>query len=272
MNFLTQLWKISGVYFYFLFIVSFLLWSYIFYIILSIKFKNIEMKSAHAENKILKKLNTVFFLAGIAPLIGLLGTIDGIVEIFKNIWISKDISPSIMASGIGLALATTQTGLVIAIPGIAAGNFIKGKYCPDNRVKVKKGKNKLREKIKGKNIVNDLNLTPLLDMVFILLIFFVVTSSFIENHSIDLNLPGASTGQSVGKEANFIVLNKNNQLFLNSKPVSYGEISLKINELEKKDLIISADKNVAAGKLIELIDFLRKNKISSISVSVENEE
>ena len=272
MNFLTELYKLSGVYFYFLFGVSFLMWAYIIYIILNLRFGPADFKSAYLKKIFLKKLNTVFFLAGIAPLIGLLGTVDGIVDIFKGIYVSKDVSSSIMASGIGRALTTTQTGLVIAIPGLAAGNFIKERYFGFERAEAKKEKTKMRYKTKGKNIVNDLNITPLLDMVFILLIFFVVTSSFIENYTIDLSLPKASTGESTKKEANYIVLSETNDIFLNDKIVTYNEIGFKLDELKGKDFIVSADKDVSAGKLIELIDFLRKNNVLNISVSVENEE
>lgn len=271
MKFLADLIEISGFYFYCLFIVSFFMWSFIFYIFLSLKFGSFNLKSACIKKLFLTRLKTVFFLAGIAPLIGLLGTVDGIMEIFKGIYVSKDVSAKVMASGIGRALTTTQAGLFIAIPGLAAANFIKERYLGLGRLNLKK-EEKMGYRTKSKNIVNDLNITPLLDMVFILLIFFVVTSSFMENYAIDLSLPGASTGEGIKKEVNYIVLNKNNEIFLNNEKISYEEISLKFDNLSRKDFVVAADKNVSAGKLIELIDFLRKNNISNISVSVENEE
>jgi len=246
------------------------MWSYIFYIYFQLKTKT-SLKSDYIQKNFLKKLNTVFFLAGIAPLAGLLGTVEGIIEIFSGIGKTQSINADVMAEGIGKALTTTQIGLVIAIPGLAAGNFIKEKYCFNDKWNIKKEK-KMRYKRREKNIVNDLNITPLLDMVFILLIFFVVTSSFITSKAVDISLPKASTGKEVSENAGFISIDKTGELFLNNEKTGFEQMKNNISELSGKTIVVAPDKEVSSGRLIEVIDFLRSNNITQIAVSVEENE
>jgi len=71
-----------------------------------------------------KYLNLISILATIAPLLGLLGTVIGMVKTFDVISFFGTGNPKAMASGISEALITTQTGLIIAIPGIYMNNFL----------------------------------------------------------------------------------------------------------------------------------------------------
>ena len=274
MEYLKRLSGISGIYFYLLFILSLVMWSYVFYIYIYLKPREKEeIKSCFIQKRFLKKLNTIFFLSAFAPLLGLLGTVDGIIDIFKEICITSNLSSGIMAGGIGKALTTTQMGLIIAIPGFAAGNFIKEKYLLKTHVKKKKGL-KLRRSVKDRNLVNDINMTPMLDMVFILLIFFVVTSSFIQNKIIEISIPEASGGKPADEKINYISVNVQGELFWNSSPSDYNELGKiflnKNSKIEK--IIIAPDKNVPSGKLVEVMDFLGKNKITNIAIFVKDNE
>jgi len=72
-----------------------------------------------------KHLNTLAVIAGVAPLLGLLGTVTGMIELFDVITNYGTGDPKIMASGISVALVTTQTGLSIAIPIMLIHNYIR---------------------------------------------------------------------------------------------------------------------------------------------------
>jgi biopolymer transport protein ExbB len=77
------------------------------------------------EQKIDKYIQTILVLAGIAPLLGLLGTVCGMISTFEVIaWFGTG-NARAMASGISEALITTQTGLLVAVPGLVLGNFLQ---------------------------------------------------------------------------------------------------------------------------------------------------
>ncbi len=72
-----------------------------------------------------RHMTTLMVLAVVAPLLGLLGTVTGMVDTFRAIGIHGTGNPQAMASGIKEALITTQTGLMIAIPGLLVGQSLR---------------------------------------------------------------------------------------------------------------------------------------------------
>jgi len=77
------------------------------------------------EEEIERSIGTILVLAAIAPLLGLLGTVAGMITTFDVIARFGTGDAKAMASGISEALLTTQTGLVVAVPGLMMGNFLK---------------------------------------------------------------------------------------------------------------------------------------------------
>jgi len=71
-----------------------------------------------------KRLTTISVLGAAAPLLGLLGTVAGMIELFESITLYGTSDPKLMAGGISIALITTQTGLAISVPIMIAHNFI----------------------------------------------------------------------------------------------------------------------------------------------------
>ncbi len=83
-----------------------------------------KMQIALSEQKLLLERNTGFLgtMAGAAPLIGLLGTVWGIMRAFHDMALSGSSAPSVVAAGIAEALITTATGLVVAVPALMLYN------------------------------------------------------------------------------------------------------------------------------------------------------
>jgi len=103
-----------------------------------------EFKKDSIENFINRKirklefgLNTVKIIASIAPLLGLLGTVIGVLESFDSITKSGLGDPSIFSSGISVALITTIAGLIVAIPHYIGYNYIVG-ILDDIELKIQK--------------------------------------------------------------------------------------------------------------------------------------
>ncbi len=116
-----------------------------------------------------------------------------------------------------------------------------------------------------------LNLTSLIDVLFILIIFFSVTSTFLEQPGIDLKLPEAETSEAFTTQKVIVYIDKDTNLFLNDKVISLNELAKEIKELNsyKKDksIVLKADEKADYGRVIEVMDQLRKNGVYKIIVS-----
>ena len=114
-----------------------------------------------------------------------------------------------------------------------------------------------------------LDIAPLIDVVFLLLIFFMLTSSFIFQPGIRVNLPRAVTSEILHKELLVIVVTDNNEIFINDRPVERDELISRITLAgqEEQSLLIKADKGADVGRVIEVWDICRQVDIKRISIA-----
>jgi biopolymer transport protein TolR len=126
--------------------------------------------------------------------------------------------------------------------------------------------------------ITGINVTPLVDVMLVLLIIFMVTTTYIVHRSIQIKLPKAQTAdkQITTKNLAFII-DKNSNIYLDGKLISYKNISNKINFYKqqqnisqpKLQALISADRTTPHGQVIKLIDTIRKNGIIDFAIDVE---
>lgn len=116
-----------------------------------------------------------------------------------------------------------------------------------------------------------INLTPLIDVLFILIIFFTVSSTFLEQPGIELKLPEAESSQSHTAQKVIIYVDKNESIFLNDDPVEIENVAEAVEKLisaqTDKSVVLHADKEVHHGIIIHIMDLLRKRGIYKIVVS-----
>jgi len=124
--------------------------------------------------------------------------------------------------------------------------------------------------------ITGINVTPLVDVMLVLLIIFMVTATYITNRSINVNLPKADTADSDSKSKNLaFVLDAKSQLYLDGKAISFDEVAARIQEEQAKangaalNAIISADKETPHGAVVKLIDTVRKHGITDFAINVE---
>jgi len=121
-----------------------------------------------------------------------------------------------------------------------------------------------------------LNIAPLVDVVLLLIIFFMLTSHFIEETGIDLMLPTSKT--AVSKEASPIVVSivKEGNVFLNERPISIEKLSFQLmpllGEREKKEVMVKVDKECRVQILVSVMDEIRKAGAKAIVLSAEKDE
>ena len=125
------------------------------------------------------------------------------------------------------------------------------------------------------SVIAEINIVPFVDIVLVLLIIFMLTSSAIVRASIAVDLPSAaSAGSAVSSTLN-IVLNDNGELFLNGDPVTHKALGAHVARASWKDedlqAVISADKSVGYGQVISIIDVVKGNGVKSFALNIQRE-
>jgi biopolymer transport protein ExbD len=114
---------------------------------------------------------------------------------------------------------------------------------------------RFREKRVTKSIIN---LTPMVDMLFLILLFFLVTSSFIEQPNIKLELPSTKYASTSKIEERVLTISRDGKLFFQNEPVDRKNlVTVLKNAFSKEDdktLILRADKNVSYGTVVDIMD------------------
>ncbi len=118
----------------------------------------------------------------------------------------------------------------------------------------------------------EINLTPMLDVVFIMLIFFIVTASFIKEAGIDVNRPDAPMTESKPEEANILVLiNANDEIWIERRLIDPRAVRANIERLHAENpegsVVIQAN-NASTNKiLVEVMDSARQAGVYNISIA-----
>ena len=122
---------------------------------------------------------------------------------------------------------------------------------------------------------SNLDLTPMLDIVFIMLIFFIVTTSFIKESGIEVNRPNAETAERDQKGNILVAISENNEIFIDRRKVDLRAIRPNIIRLKAENpegsVIIQADKASQTGLWVEAMDQIRLAGVQEISIAAEND-
>ena len=122
---------------------------------------------------------------------------------------------------------------------------------------------------------SEINMTPMLDVVFIMLIFFIVTASFVKEAGIDVNRPDAPT--AVKKEnANILVaISANNDIWIDRRKVDPRSIRANIERLHAENpqgsVVIQADEEANTKTLIQVMDASRQAGVFNVSIAAQDE-
>jgi len=121
----------------------------------------------------------------------------------------------------------------------------------------------------------EVNLTPLIDVVFLLLIFFMVSTTFIYSNSIDVNLPAAKGDETSVSENIRVVLTQSGVINIDGTQFKENQVEAQLAEMKKNKpestVIIEADKNVTHGKVVFVMDASRKAGFEKFAIAVEEE-
>ncbi len=121
---------------------------------------------------------------------------------------------------------------------------------------------------------SDINLTPMLDVVFIMLIFFIVTATFIKQTGIDVLRPEAMTALKKPTVSVLVAISEKGDIWIDKKRVDPGTVRAEIERLHaenpKGGMVIQADKSAKYEKLKGVLDAARAAGLSEVAISTES--
>jgi biopolymer transport protein ExbD len=122
-------------------------------------------------------------------------------------------------------------------------------------------------------ITEEINISPLIDIVFILLIFFIVTTVFVEETGIDVDKPQAASARNLEKNSVLIAITESGQVIFGGREVGItgvGAIVRRLNQQESMPVIIQADSNVPTHLLVRVIDEAKLAGAPAVSIATRN--
>ena len=122
---------------------------------------------------------------------------------------------------------------------------------------------------------NEINLTPMLDVVFIMLIFFIVTASFVREAGLDVNRPDAPMTQSKPEDSNILVLiNANDEIWIDRRLIDPRAVRANIERMHAENpegsVVIQANNSSSNKMLVQVMDAARLAGVYNISIADSN--
>ena len=128
---------------------------------------------------------------------------------------------------------------------------------------------------RAKRIRIHLDIAPLIDIVLLLLIFFMLTSNFIMQPGIKITLPKAKTSKPQEEENIVVFITEDNKIYLNDREINIGELrealEKKLKTAEKKIVILKADEKINLGLAVKVMDIAKEAKAENLVISTEIE-
>ncbi|MEX0738121.1 MAG: biopolymer transporter ExbD [Pseudohongiella sp.] len=120
----------------------------------------------------------------------------------------------------------------------------------------------------------EIDLTPMLDVVFILLIFFIVTSVFVTEAGIDVNKPDASTAQPRSQDLILIAVSGDGQIWIDGEQIDArfirSRFERRLAETPNASVVIQGDQAAENQHVLRILEAARDANIASVSISTEN--
>jgi biopolymer transport protein ExbD len=130
-------------------------------------------------------------------------------------------------------------------------------------------------KLDDDEIINDINVTPFVDVALVLLVIFMVTATYIVAQSIPVDLPEAGTGEDVVTTL-AITITDNGEWYVDGKRTDEAKLKKLIADTRKANedvrVIIAGDQKVEHGVVVKVIDLVRKEGVAKFAINIDAEE
>lgn len=122
----------------------------------------------------------------------------------------------------------------------------------------------------------EINLTPMLDVTFIMLIFFIVTASFVKESGIDVNKPPAATAERKERGNILVAITESGEVWIDKRPVDIRAVRANIERLHAENpqgaVVIQADRDSKNGLLVAVMDAAREAGVHNVSIAASVEQ
>tara|TARA_E500000331_G_scaffold157300_1_gene152586 strand:+ start:116 stop:526 length:411 start_codon:yes stop_codon:yes gene_type:complete len=119
----------------------------------------------------------------------------------------------------------------------------------------------------------EINMTPMLDVVFIMLIFFIVTASFVKEAGIDVNRPEAATAVKKERANILVAISEQGEIWINKRQIDVRAVQANIERLKAENpqgsVVIQADKKATTETLIKVMDASRAAGVFDVSIAAQ---
>lgn len=120
---------------------------------------------------------------------------------------------------------------------------------------------------------SNIDMTPMLDVVFIMLIFFIVTASFVKESGIDVNRPEAATAVKKDRANILVAISDKGEIWINKRRVDERAVQANIERLRAENpqgtVVIQADKKATTDTLIKVMDASRAAGVYDVSIAAQ---
>ncbi|AGV18167.1 MULTISPECIES: ExbD/TolR family protein [Vibrio] len=121
-----------------------------------------------------------------------------------------------------------------------------------------------------------IDMTPMLDIVFIMLIFFIVTTSFVKEAGLEVNRPTASSAQTVKKGNIMVAVGAAGDVWVDKRRIEVDAVRANIERLRAESpdgaVVIQADTEANAGVVVKVMDQIKMAGVESISIAATNKD
>lgn len=126
---------------------------------------------------------------------------------------------------------------------------------------------------RSSNTQQDINISPLIDMVFILLIFFMVSTTFVKDMDLDITRPNAQSASPASTKAVRVYIDGNGDTYIEGQPVRAWVIQSRVRDLIKgsttDQVLVVTDETVPAKKLVQVVDQCRLGGAKDVGVATQ---
>ena len=123
--------------------------------------------------------------------------------------------------------------------------------------------------------VDNIDVSPLIDMVFILLIFFMVTTTFVKDMKLDLNRPSAASATTAPSKVIRVYIDNGGEIYIDQQPIKIWAMQSKLRELLRssidKSILVITDTDIPVHNLIDVIDECKMSGAKDVAVSTTKE-
>lgn len=126
-----------------------------------------------------------------------------------------------------------------------------------------------RRRLRADNETTDIDLTPMLDVVFIMLIFFIVTTSFVKESGVEIDRPESSAASPRPDAQVMVAITAEGAVWVDGQPVDAHRVGPEVAELVSAEggVVVQADRRSTTGLLVEVMDRIRDAGVDNVAVA-----